>query len=78
MSPGTEELVGSSGTHVQEVVKAAEEDLRQLIRQRADIVKQIRTTKQRLWDWPTHLAMIGWAKSYGNWSVGRTEHGNGD
>ena len=48
MSPGTEELVGSSSTHVQEVVKAAEEDLRQLIRQRADIVKRIGTIKQTI------------------------------
>jgi len=47
MSPGTEELVGSSSTHVQEVVKAAEEDLRQLTRQRADIVKPIR---EELWE----------------------------
>jgi len=33
MSPGTEEeeLVGSSSTHVQEVGKAAEEDLRPII-----------------------------------------------
>jgi len=48
MSPGTEELVGSSSTHVQEVVKAAEEDLRQLIRQRADIVRRIGTIKQTI------------------------------
>jgi len=41
MSPGTEEFVGSSNAHVQEVVKAAEEDLRQLIRRRDDIVKRI-------------------------------------
>jgi hypothetical protein len=48
MSPGTEEFVGSSNAHVQEVVKAAEEDLRQLIRQRADIVKRIGTIKQTI------------------------------
>lgn len=36
----------SSNAHVQEVVKAAEENLRQLIRQRADIVKRIGTIKQ--------------------------------
>jgi hypothetical protein len=36
MSPGTVEFVGSSNAHVQEVVKAAAEDLRQLIRQRAE------------------------------------------
>ena len=48
MSSGTEEFVGSSNAHVQEVVKAAEEDLRQLIRQRADIVKRIGTIKQTI------------------------------
>ncbi len=48
MSPGTEEFVASSNAHVQEVVKAAEEDLRQLIRQRADIVKRIGTIKQTI------------------------------
>jgi hypothetical protein len=48
MSPGTEEFVGSSNVHVQEVVKAAEEDLRQLIRRRADITKQIGTVKQTI------------------------------
>ncbi len=48
MSPGTEEFVASSNAHVQEVVKAAEEDLRKLLRQRADIVKRIGTIKQTL------------------------------
>jgi hypothetical protein len=48
MSPGTEAFVGSSNAHVQEVVKAAAEDLRQLIRQRADIVKRIGTIKQTI------------------------------
>jgi hypothetical protein len=48
MSPGTEEFVGSSNAPLQEVVKAAEEDLRQLIRQRADIVKRIGTIKQTI------------------------------
>jgi len=48
MSPGTEEFVGSTNAHVQEVVKAAAEDLRQLIRQRADIVKRIGTIKQTI------------------------------
>ena len=57
MSPGTEELVGSSSAHVQEVVKAAEEDLRQLIRQRADIVKRIGTIKQTI---------VGLANIFGN------------
>ena len=42
------EFVGSSNAHVQEVVKAAEEDLRQLMRQRADIVKRIGTIKQTI------------------------------
>jgi hypothetical protein len=45
MSPGTEELAGSSNAHAQEVVKAAEEDLRQLIRPRADTLKRIGTNK---------------------------------
>jgi hypothetical protein len=40
--------VRSSNAHVQEVVKAAAEDLRQLIRQRADIVKRIGTIKQTI------------------------------
>ncbi|MGC2172623.1 MAG: hypothetical protein WA555_00810 [Candidatus Sulfotelmatobacter sp.] len=48
MSPGTEEFVGSSNVHVQEVVKVAGEDLRQLLRQRADITQRIRTTKQTI------------------------------
>jgi hypothetical protein len=48
MSPGTEVFVGSGSASVQEVVKAAEEDLRQLIRQRADIVKRIGTIKQTI------------------------------
>jgi hypothetical protein len=48
MSPGTEEFVRSSNVHVQEAVKAAEEDLRQLIRQRAVIVKRIGTIKQTI------------------------------
>ena len=48
MSPGTEEFAGSSNVHVLEVVKAAEEDLRQLIRQRAEIVRRIGTIKQTI------------------------------
>ena len=48
MSPGPEEFVGSSNAHIHEVVKAAEEDLRQLIRQRADIVKLIGAIKQTI------------------------------
>jgi hypothetical protein len=48
MSPGTEEFVGSNNAHVQEVAKAAAEDLRQLLRQRADIVRRIRTIKRTI------------------------------
>jgi len=48
MNPGTEELVGRGNLQVQEVVKAVEEDLRQLIRQRAEIVKRIGTIKQTI------------------------------
>jgi hypothetical protein len=40
--------VESTSAHVQEVVKAAEEDLRQLMQQRADIVKRISTIKQTI------------------------------
>lgn len=47
-SSGTGEFVGSSNAHLQEVVKAAAQDLRQLIRQRADIVKRIGTIKQTI------------------------------
>jgi hypothetical protein len=48
MNPETNSSVGSRNPHVLEVVKAAEEDLRQLIRQRADIVKRIGTIKQTI------------------------------
>ena len=70
--------MGSSNAHVQEVVKAAAEDLRQLIRQRADIVKRIGTIKQTI---------VGLANIFGDdWLdeellelVGRkADHGNGD
>ncbi|MGC2229022.1 MAG: hypothetical protein WA578_18780, partial [Candidatus Sulfotelmatobacter sp.] len=44
----TEELVESGNSRVQDVVKAAGEDLRQLLRQRDEIVKQIRTMKQTI------------------------------
>ncbi len=47
VSPGPE-LVEGTSAHVQEIVKAAEEDLRQLMRQRADIVKRIGTIKQTI------------------------------
>ena len=41
-------LPGSGDPHVQEVVKAAHEELRQLMRQRADIMKRIGTVKQTI------------------------------
>jgi hypothetical protein len=61
MSPGTEEFAGSSNVHVLEVVKAAEEDLRQLIRQRAEIVRRIGTIKQTI---------VGLTNIFGDDSVG--------
>jgi hypothetical protein len=48
MNPRTEELVESGDSRVQDVVKAAGEDLRQLLQQRDEIVKQIRTMKQTI------------------------------
>jgi hypothetical protein len=48
MGPEIEESVGNNNAHVQEVVKAAEEDLRHLLRQRADIAKRIGTIKQTI------------------------------
>jgi hypothetical protein len=49
-SHGTENISipGSSDAHVQEVVKAAHEELRQLMRQRADVMKRIGTVKQTI------------------------------
>ena len=41
-------LSSSGDTHVQEVVRAAHEELRQLMRQRADIMKRIGTVKQTI------------------------------
>jgi hypothetical protein len=41
-------LPGSSDPHVQEVVRAAHEELRQLMRQRADVMKRIGTVKQTI------------------------------
>ena len=41
-------LPGSGDPHVQEVVRAAHEELRQLMRQRADIMKRIGTVKQTI------------------------------
>ena len=45
---GNRSLPGSSDPHVQEVVKAAHEELRQLMRQRADVMKRIGTVKQTI------------------------------
>ncbi len=41
-------LLKNSDPHVQEVVKTAHEELRQLMRQRADIMKRIGTLKQTI------------------------------
>ena len=41
-------LLSNEDGHVQEVVKAAHEELRQLMRQRADIMKRIGTLKQTI------------------------------
>jgi hypothetical protein len=43
---GNGSLLRSGDSHVQEVVKTAHEELRQLMRQRADIMKRIGTLKQ--------------------------------
>jgi hypothetical protein len=45
---GTKALTGVGEPHVQEVVKAAHEELRQLMRQRADVMKRIGTVKQTI------------------------------
>ena len=45
---GTKGLVGDGEGHVQEVVKAAQEELRQLLRQRAEVMKRIGTVKQTI------------------------------
>jgi hypothetical protein len=41
-------LLNNSGPHVQEVIKTAHEELRQLMRQRAEIMKRIGTLKQTI------------------------------
>ncbi len=41
-------LSGGTDPHVQEVVRAAHEELRQLMRQRADVMKRIGTVKQTI------------------------------
>jgi hypothetical protein len=48
MSPRAEESAESGNSQMQEVVEAAGEDLRQLLRQRAEITKRIRTMKQTI------------------------------
>src|ERR1700758_1660591 len=45
---GTKALSGVGEPHVQEVVRAAHEELRQLMRQRADVMKRIGTVKQTI------------------------------
>src|SRR6266581_4632233 len=45
---GNRNLPGSTDPHVLEVVKAAHEELRQLMRQRADVMKRIGTVKQTI------------------------------
>lgn len=45
---GNTNLPGGSDPHVQQVVKAAHEELRQLMRQRADVMKRIGTVKQTI------------------------------
>jgi hypothetical protein len=45
---GNRNLPGNEGTHVQEVVKAAHDELRQLMRQRTEVMKRIGTVKQTI------------------------------
>ena len=45
---GTKALPGANDPHVLEVVRQAHEELRQLMRQRADIMKRIGTVKQTI------------------------------
>jgi hypothetical protein len=45
---GTKALSGVGEPHVQEVVRAAHEELRQLMRQRAEVMKRIGTVKQTI------------------------------
>lgn len=47
-SNGVKSAAGGNDGHVQEVVRAAHEELRQLMRQRADIMKRIGTVKQTI------------------------------
>src|SRR5437868_12771772 len=48
MNGNANKSVPNSGPHVQEVVKAAHDELRQLMRQRAEIMKRIGTVKQTI------------------------------
>lgn len=41
-------LLNNGGSHVQEVIKTAHEELRQLMRQRAEVMKRIGTLKQTI------------------------------
>jgi hypothetical protein len=41
-------LLNAGGAHVQEVIKTAHEELRQLMRQRAEVMKRIGTLKQTI------------------------------
>lgn len=45
---GNKGLAGGDDSHVQEVVRAAHEELRQLMRQRSEIMKRIGTVKQTI------------------------------
>ena len=45
---GNRNILGNGDPHVQEVVRAAHEELRQLIRQRAEVMKRIGTVKQTI------------------------------
>ena len=45
---GSKSLPGSGDPHVQEVMRAAHEELKQLLRQRADVMKRIGTVKQTI------------------------------
>src|ERR1700675_1682769 len=45
---GSKNLPGSSDPHVQEVMRAAHEELKQLLRQRADVMRRIGTVKQTI------------------------------
>src|SRR5579871_3533841 len=47
-SSGNKGMPGSNDPHVMEVVRQAHEELRQLMRQRADVMKRIGTVKQTI------------------------------